>query len=126
MDVVIPLGKTRTDYLDLRYCLRSLEKFGKGLGNIFLVGEKPNWIAKVYWVAGSDDRDEKWKERNIWRKIKRACLLQQLSENFIMFNDDHILIEEVDLENYPYYYKGTCYGSMLKKCIQVQGYDEPY
>lgn len=114
VDFVIPLGKSKTDWLDLRYCLRALEKFGKGLGNLYIIGEKPSWIKNVTHHYVSDNPKQEWKERNIYLKTKFACELTDVSENFFFCNDDHVLLQEVDIENYPYYSKGTCYGSMLK------------
>ena len=117
LDIVIPLGKSKTDYLDLRFALRSLEKFGKGLGNVYIIGEKPSWIHNVKHFYVPDVKGEQWKERNIYVKTRFACELPKLSENFLFSNDDIVLLQEVDLATYPYYYKGTCYGSMLKnKC----------
>jgi hypothetical protein len=114
MDIVIPVTKSRTDYLDLRYCLRSFEKFGAGLGNVYIIGEKPSWIKNIIYVSYPDTSGEAWKERNIAEKTGAACQIPELSDDFIFTNDDHVLIKKVDLANYPYYYKGTCYESMLK------------
>lgn len=115
MDIVVPLGKSKTDFLDLKYSLRALEKFGKGLGEVYIIGEKPSWIQNVIRMTCPDEEGAEWKERNIWRKIKLYCDFEcDSTDNFLMFNDDHILLKETDLENYPYYFKGTCYESMLK------------
>lgn len=114
MDCVFPIGKSKTNWLDLKYSLRSLEKFGKGLGNVYIIGDKPNWIQNVKHSYVPDNPLEKWKERNIYAKIRSACEIPELSENFMMIHDDHTLLQEIDLENYPYYYNGTCYDSMLR------------
>lgn len=110
LDIVIPLGKSRTDYLDLRYTLRGIEKFTTH-GDIYIIGEKPNWITGVKHIAAGDHPNKEWKERNIYLKV---CMAFEHTDRFLFMNDDHILLEPVDIENYPNYYKGTCYQSMLK------------
>jgi hypothetical protein len=113
MDLVVPLGKSKTDYLDLRYALRSIEKFTT-IDKVFLIGEKPSWIQNVIHHSYPDTKGEAWKERNIAEKTGLACQIAELSDNFLFSNDDIVFLKETDVENYPYYSKGTCYGSMLK------------
>lgn len=110
IDIVIPLGKSRTDYLDLRYTLRGIEKFTTH-GDIYIVGEKPNWITGVKHIAAIDSPKKEWKERNIYMKTVDAFWH---TKKFLFMNDDHIFLSPVDIENYPNYYKGTCHQSMLK------------
>lgn len=110
IDIVIPLGKSRTDYLDLRYTLRGIEKFTTH-GDIYIIGEKPNWITGVKHLTFPDNLDKKYKERNIYHKAFAAF---GYTDRFLFQNDDHIFIEETDIEKYPNYYKGTCHQSMLK------------
>ncbi len=111
MDIVIPLGKSKTDYLDLRYVLRSIEKFAPAVDTVYIVGEKPKWIQNVKHIQCADDPRKEWKERNIYFKVLTALYI---TERFLFMNDDHVLLEVVDIENYPNYYKGACYDSMLK------------
>lgn len=112
-DILIPLGKSKINYLDLRYVLRGIEKHVMNYDEIFIVGQKPDWIQGVVHLPFEDDPNPQWKERNIFRKIEHACKDKRLSDNFFMFNDDHFIIEDIDAENYPFYYKGTCYQSMV-------------
>lgn len=111
MDIVIPLGKSRNDFLDLRYCLRSIEKYVYGYDEIVIVGEKPSWIQGVVHIPCSDDREPKWKERNILRKFQAACVSKNVSEDFAAWNDDYVILSDIDLKKYPFYYKGTCRGA---------------
>lgn len=112
-DIVIPIGKSKTDYLDLRYALRGIEKHVMNYREIVIVGEKPSWIQGVVHIPHSDDADRKWKERNIWNKFMASCLVSEISESFLATNDDIFIIEDIDATTYPYYYKGTCYEAML-------------
>lgn len=110
IDIVIPLGKSKTNFLDLKYALRALDKFTKH-GTVYIIGEKPNWITGVEHVYIQDSPDKRWKEQNIFRKA--WCALNYTGRCLFM-NDDHFLLRPTDIENYPYYFKGTCYQSMLK------------
>lgn len=110
IDVVIPLGKSKTNFLDLKYALRALDKFTKH-GTVYIIGEKPNWITGVEHIAAADNPDKRWKERNIYLKAYTAF---KRTNRYLMMNDDHFLLRPTDIENYPYYFKGTCYQSMLK------------
>ena len=69
-DILIPLGTgSRHDNLELRYCLRSIEKHLKGVGNIFIVGEKPEWIKNVIHIPFKDNPNNWNRARNIYDKI---------------------------------------------------------
>ena len=69
-DILIPLGTgSRHDNLELRYCLRSIEKHLKGVGNIFLVGEKPDWVQNVIHIPAKDNPNNWNRARNIYDKI---------------------------------------------------------
>lgn len=133
MDIVIPLAKSRIDHLDLRYVLRSLEAF-TAHGDIYLIGEKPKWVNNVHHVPFSDNPKKEWKERNIFLKTQEAF---KYTDTFFFMNDDHVLLAPIILENYPNYYKGTCYESMLKnsthyratmnqtrKWLEAHGYED--
>jgi hypothetical protein len=110
IDIVIPLGKSKINHLDLRYALRSIEKFTEA-GDIYINGERPKWIKGVEHIFIADDPRKEYKERNIFLKTKQAFLY---TDRFLFMNDDHVFLEPTDIENYPNYYKGTCYESMQK------------
>lgn len=110
-DIVIPLGSSRTDFLDLRYALRSIEKHVKNYNEIVIVGERPSWIQGVIHIPHRDVSDIRFKERNILRKIYAACIKNGLTEDVLFSNDDIFFLDEIDATNYPFYYKGTCEDS---------------
>lgn len=109
MDIVIPLGKSKINHLDLRYVLRSIEKF-TDVDGIYIIGERPKWIKGVRHIGTEDNPQKEYKERNIYYKTRNAF---GHINRFLFMNDDHVFLEPVDIENYPNYYKGTCYQSML-------------
>lgn len=104
--IVIPLTKSKIDYLDLKYCLRSIEKFVTGYDNIVIIGERPKVIKNVTFMPFAETFSEMHKERNILDKIKYACKQEDVSEDFIFANDDYIFLQPIDLSDYPFYHKG--------------------
>jgi hypothetical protein len=117
MDIVIPLGNSRIDYLDLKYTLRAVEKFTEA-GEVYLIGQKPKWVTNVWHIPFDDDPRKEFKERNIFLKTQEAF---KYADRFLFMNDDHVLLQSTDIENYPNYFKGTCYESMLKNNSHYRG-----
>lgn len=110
IDVVIPLGKhSPYDNEELRYCLRCIEKHLKNYRNIYIIGECPKWLTNVIHIPAIDDSSH---EINIMRKILVACETEEVSDNFLLFNDDHFLIKDVD-SDYPYYYQDDLWRKVI-------------
>lgn len=125
IDIVCPLGKNSKWFdNELKYSLRSIEKFGKNIGRIFIIGEYPDFLlaeflsCDLYHIPSTDKYGH---ERNIHEKIKIACLDERISENFLFWNDDFFLTQEIDLEQYPYYENGTL-RNQIDKRIRFDGY----
>lgn len=104
--IIIPLTKSKIDYLDLKYCLRSIEKFVTGYDKIVIIGERPKGIKNVIFIPFSETLSEMHKERNILDKIKYACEIEDVSDDFCFWNDDFIVLEPTDITDYPFYHKG--------------------
>jgi len=95
IDIVIPLGiGSKYDDSELKYCLRSIQKHVKNLGNVFIVGHKPKWLCNVIHIP-CDDINAKNKDANIIRKVIKACDNPKLKENFIRMSDDQIFLQDV-------------------------------
>lgn len=105
--IVIPLTKSKIDYLDLKYSLRSIERFVTGYDKIVIIGERPKGISNVEFIPFSETFSEMHKERNILDKIKYACEQDVVSEDFVFWNDDFMVLQPTDLTNYPFYHKGS-------------------
>lgn len=60
-----------------------------------------------------DNPKEMYKERNIYQKILKAFSIEGISDDFWMFNDDHLLIDEIP-NPYPFYYKGMLQDAVDK------------
>lgn len=106
--IVIPLGNgSRWNDTELRYCLRSITKHLTGYGNIFIIGEKPEWLRNIVHIPCPDYSDKTYhKERNIFEKIMAACRDERVTDDFLFMNDDHYMLQNFEAEQFPYYCQG--------------------
>jgi hypothetical protein len=105
-DIVYVLGKGSVyDNLELRYSLRSIEKFILNFSTVYVVGERPSWITGVVHLPYPD----RWrcKERNIKEKIEMACYIPQVSQKFLHVHDDHFALQSCEASMVPYYAAGS-------------------
>lgn len=103
MDIVIPLGRGSVhDNLELRWCLRGIEKYVCDVENVFIVGEKPSFLQNIIHVSALDVPEKDQKEANIFRKIMVACGDKRVSDDFLFFNDDHFLLKPFEPLTYHY------------------------
>lgn len=109
--IVIPLarkGSVRGSVWndgELLYCLRAIEKNLENYGDIFIIGDIPEWIKNVIHIPAKDNQDDRYKERSIYEKIKLATSIPYITDDFLFMNDDHILLEKFDARNFPTYIK---------------------
>lgn len=102
IDVVIPLGKgSQFGNAELRYCLRSVDMYLKGIRNVYIIGEKPNGFKNIIHIPYPDKYS---KEQNIMLKVLAACDNPNVSDGFLFMNDDHFFKTTTDAVNYPNYY----------------------
>lgn len=95
MDIVIPLSPwSRNDNTDLKYALRSFEKFMPG-NKIVIIGHKPVWLKNVEYIQFRDDPQPAFRENNIYLKVKYYVDHTSIKE-FIFANDDHFLLKPFD------------------------------
>lgn len=109
MDVLIPLGnKSKFNDQELKYCLRSIEKYLNGFERIFIIGELPRFINpdSIVYIPLKESNRTGRKEYNIFSKII-AAIDAGISEWFYFTNDDHFLLEELSTTDLPNYYDGT-------------------
>jgi hypothetical protein len=114
MDLVYILGTgSRWNNREIRYSLRSVEKYLQGFDRVWVVGERPDFLKNIIHVPCSDPTDRH--EFNIMRKIETFCQLREGSERFFFINDDHFLLEHAQCNGYPFYSKGGIMDSALKR-----------
>jgi hypothetical protein len=130
IDIVYPLNKaSRWQDNELRYSLRSVEKYLSNYGRVFVVGDLPGWCTNVIHIPATD---RKYPARSIMEKVWLACQDDRLSENFLFMNDDHFLTKRFDAETFPYFFKGplfnavrnkTNYAETVKNTLSILGHD---
>lgn len=104
MDILYVIGQgSRWQDNELRYSLRSLCKYGRNVGRIFIAGYLPVFInpESVTYIKCRDEY--KAKHHNILRCIEKAVETAPISSEFLYSSDDHFYIKETDFDHYPYY-----------------------
>lgn len=123
MDILYVLGTgSNWDNNELRYSLRSIEKFGKNVGNVYVIGADPGFLSEQVTFVSLED----WystKHKNILNKICEAVEYTNIGDKFLLSSDDHFYVKETDFDNYPIYCKGELPKSYKRKC-RNKGYYE--
>lgn len=121
MDIVIPIGNgSHWNDNELRYSLRSLVRYGKNIGNIIIVGQKPEWIQNVIHIPNENPTNRNH-EHNIYENILLACKSDLVKENFLGWQDDYFLLSLIDCDNYPFYHNGLLEKG-VKSRVRFDGY----
>ena len=110
MDVVYILGSGSSwNNNEIRFSLRSIAKYGIGVGQIFVVGTLPAFLSdEVIHIPAEDIYNPMQNaDGNIAYKVMLACQDERLSDNFLFINDDHILLKPIDLKDIPAFHKGN-------------------
>ena len=115
MDILYYIGNgSHHQNRELRYSLRALEAHCKDVDDVWVVGNKPPFLAnnvKYLWV---EDSGEWW--QNAFRKTM-AAIDAGISDEFLLMNDDFYMLEDFTAAQYPYYYKGEI-GNVAKNKYQ--------
>jgi hypothetical protein len=111
IDIVIPY--TRSPWWEeIRYSLRSIEKNVHGLGNVWIVGDKPKWAKNINYIK-AEDIYKKNKGANIIRKILLACKNPRLSDTFIRMSDDQYFLKPINARDIKIYHTGNLWDLKL-------------
>ena len=108
MDILYIVGKNKSQWYDreLRYSLRSIERFGRNVGRVFVVGFPPAYLSKEVTTLRVDDPIDGVKHKNILACIDAAVKNLPISNEFLYSSDDHYYCKETDFDNYPIFCKG--------------------
>lgn len=107
VDICIPLNNRSTQKnLELRYCLRSIEKHLRGVGEVFIIGYCPEWVQNVTHIPFDEDPRNRFRDRNIMNKMLASCKNERVSDDFLMVHDDHFLLANYEAGAFPYYHMG--------------------
>lgn len=128
-DVVIPTIPTPHYDLDLRYTLRSIEENLPSARNIVLIGHRPYWAHDVRHIPFKDDL-RKHGIHNVMSKLRIAVKDPDISEEFIFFNDDMMLLKEWSDPSVCWSRAsgGTGradYGAAYRETVRLLGYEPP-
>lgn len=112
MDILYLLGKgcSKCDNNELRYSLRSIEKYGKNVDRVYVAGYCPDWLSdNVIKVPVNEPykcaRNITEKHLNMLYTIMYVVDNTDINDDFLISMDDHFYIKEVDFDNYPVYAK---------------------
>lgn len=106
MDMLYILGNgSKHDNQELRWSLRSLEKYGRNVGSIAVVGEPPEWLSPEVKTLKTDNHAGLL-AKNVWRNVHAAVEAGIVSGEFLLQADDHFFVKEVDFDKYPVYVIG--------------------
>ena len=95
---------------EIKYSLRSLEKFAKGVDRVFITGVCPNFIDKKKVIFLPCD-DPYCRNMNHFYKVYDTFVATDISDNCILMYDDIFFCEKVDINKYPWF----CNGELPKE-----------
>lgn len=100
LDIVYVLKESKENE-EIRYSLRSLKNLPHG--KVWIFGYIPKWVKNVEERPMSQKGSNKWEKTadSMWAIVNE----KELSENFILFNDDFFVI--TPQKELPYYYDRT-------------------
>lgn len=117
---------------ELRFSLRSVEKYLEGYGEVFIIGKQPSFGIKNVTHIQINDVSDYYPALNIMKKIYSYCAGDKGTEDFLFMNDDHWLLRKFNISEFPYFYKGelkdqltnpTDYAKTIANTIDVlRGY----
>lgn len=94
MDLVYII-KNGDENEELKFSLRSIEKFAPEYDKIFIVGYKPNWLNNKISYIPTFQKSCLGGWINARNNIITACKSPQISADFILMNDDFILTRPI-------------------------------
>lgn len=103
---------------ELRYSLRSLEK-NMPSGNVWIIGGKPDWYCGNF-IAVEQTRKT---YANVREQLRVACKNKNISDDFILMNDDFYAINSVT--KIPTWYTGTIVNR-IRKLQQIKSQNSGY
>lgn len=110
MDLLYIVGQGSTENNEeLKYSLRSVEKFCKGVDRVFITGVCPNFINKKNVIFTPCD-DPYCRNMNHFYKVYNTFITTDISDNCLLMYDDIFFTETVDINKYPWF----CCGELPK------------
>ena len=89
---------------ELRYSLRSVAKYARNIGRVFVCGDIPEFLSdEVITISCNNPYDRKAK--NLLCRLDYAIAHSDIGERFLLSSDDIFLRKVTNLDNYPHYWK---------------------
>lgn len=104
---IIYFVKDTTKNEELRYSLRSLKNFPHG--KIWFYGGCPDGLKPDHHIKVEQDQPTKW--ANIFKMFKLACKNNNISKDFLLFNDDFFVMKKIKTP--VNYYEGDLYKRVV-------------
>lgn len=102
IDVLYILGTgSKYNNDELRYSLRSLEKFGQNVDRVFITGECPKFIDKTK-ITFLPELDIGCRAINHWWKVDQTFRKTDIGDRALLMYDDIFFCKPTDLANYPW------------------------
>lgn len=127
MDVVIPLHEaTANNYAELRFSLRSYDLYLNHSRIVIIGPTLPDWLmaaakcGDVLFMCFIDSADPKFRDANIFLKVREYIEKVNRDDDFIFANDDYFLLRPWNPYP-PYPHKGP-----LKINKDMRRLDDPY
>lgn len=92
-DIVITYDKNHNSENRLKLVIRAIETHCVGYNEIFIVGDKPDWLQGVIHIDFSSETDKKLLLRHKYRKLKAVCTRKDLTDNFYWVDSDDSIPE---------------------------------
>jgi len=106
IDILYIKGPVSQNYdEEMRYSLRSLEKYVEDYGRVFITGDCPLFVDKSK-VIHTLERDIGVPSINHWWKVSQTIKKTDISQKFVLMYDDIFFVKPTKLSEYPFYQKG--------------------
>lgn len=120
---------THDDGQELRHSIRSLDNMTNWNGQIFISGDKPDWLTGVTHIPVSKDGTTIMHDAE--ERVLAALEDERLPEVFIFMNDDIFCCEKTEVKNYhnatdtrgPIFYRKA--KELTLKKLNKYGIDDP-
>jgi len=103
MTIILPYKPDIHDGLELQYSLRSIDKYLTGFTNLIIIGRPPEWYNGQFCLS---ENSIGRKQYSIYQKILMACNWDNVTDNFVFFNDDHFLLQPLQVSDIKYWNNG--------------------
>lgn len=90
---------------ELRYSLRSLDKFGRNVGRVFITGECPKFVDQEK-ITFLPELDIGCPAINHWWKVHQTFSKTDIGDRALLMYDDIFFCKPVDCAKYPWRWRG--------------------